>query len=131
MRVNGSPRKEIAPYANRWSQEERFPVEVFRAMGDLGLMGLLVPERYGGSDAGMVAYVAAMEEIGAADQSVAAAWNAHITIASLPLLAFGSEEQGTLAATARRGSQHRCLRADRARCGIRRRQHPHARPPRR
>ena len=62
-------------------------------MGELGLMGVLVPERYGGADAGAVAYVAAMEQIGVADQSVAAAWNAHITIASLPLLAFGTEEQ--------------------------------------
>jgi short/branched chain acyl-CoA dehydrogenase len=85
--------REIAPHADRWSEEERFPVEVFRHMGQLGLLGLLVPESYGGVDAGMVAYVAAMEEIGAADQSVAAAWNAHITIASLPLLAFGTEDQ--------------------------------------
>ncbi|MDP1792683.1 MAG: acyl-CoA dehydrogenase family protein, partial [Acidimicrobiales bacterium] len=85
--------KEIAPHADRWSEEERFPVELFRHMGKLGLLGLLVPQEYGGSEAGMVAYVAAMEEIGAADQSVAAAWNAHITIASLPLLAFGTEEQ--------------------------------------
>ena len=85
--------KEIAPHADRWSEEEYFPVEVFEAMAPLGLMGLLVPEEYGGSNAGMVGYVAAMEEIGAADQSVAAAWNAHTTIGSLPLLAFGTEEQ--------------------------------------
>jgi len=85
--------REIAPHADRWWAEERFPVEVFEAMGKLGLMGLLVPEKYGGVDVGMVAYVAAMEEIGGADQSVAAAWNAHITIASLPLLAFGTEGQ--------------------------------------
>jgi alkylation response protein AidB-like acyl-CoA dehydrogenase len=85
--------REIAPHAGRWWAEEYFPVEVFEAMGRLGLMGLLVPEEYGGVDAGMVAYVAAMEEIGAADQSIAAAWNAHITIASLPLLAFGTEVQ--------------------------------------
>lgn len=85
--------REIAPHAARWWEEERFPAEVFLAMGELGLMGLLVPEEYGGSNAGMIGYVAAMEEIGAADQSVAAAWNAHITIGSLPLLAFGTEEQ--------------------------------------
>lgn len=86
-------RNEIAPRAADWWDKEYFPVEVMRHMGELGLLGLLVPERYGGTDAGMVAYVAAMEEIGAADQSIAAAWNAHITIGSLPLLEFGDEEQ--------------------------------------
>jgi alkylation response protein AidB-like acyl-CoA dehydrogenase len=62
-------------------------------MADLGLMGLLVPEAYGGAGVGAVAYVAAMEEMAKADQSVAATWNAHLTIGSLPLLYFGTEEQ--------------------------------------
>lgn len=85
--------REIAPHAHQWWESETFPTELFRSMGPLGLMGLLVPEEYGGSAAGMVGYVAAMIEIGAVDQSVAASWNAHTTIGSLPLLAFGSEEQ--------------------------------------
>ncbi|MEV0666503.1 acyl-CoA dehydrogenase family protein [Actinomadura luteofluorescens] len=85
--------KEIAPHAARWSEDEHFPSPVFRRLADLGLMGMLVPEEHGGTDAGMVAYVAVMEELGAADQSVAAAWNAHSTIASLPLAAFGTPEQ--------------------------------------
>jgi alkylation response protein AidB-like acyl-CoA dehydrogenase len=86
-------RKEITPFAGEWWEKEVFPTEVFLKLGELGLMGLLVPEEYGGSDAGMVAYVAGMEEIGRADQSVGAAWNAHLTIGTLPLLAFGTEEQ--------------------------------------
>ncbi|GAA3204315.1 acyl-CoA dehydrogenase family protein [Actinocorallia longicatena] len=85
--------KEITPHAARWSEEGYFPCELFRRLAGLELMGMLVPEEYGGTDAGMVAYVAVMEELGAADQSVAAAWNAHSTIASLPLAAFGTEEQ--------------------------------------
>jgi short-chain 2-methylacyl-CoA dehydrogenase len=85
--------KEILPHRDEWNATARFPIEVFRSMAGLGLMGLLVPERYGGSEAGAVAYVAAMEEIGKADQSVAAMWNAHLTIGSLPLLYFGTEEQ--------------------------------------
>jgi alkylation response protein AidB-like acyl-CoA dehydrogenase len=85
--------KEIAPHAARWSEDEHFPSHVFRRLADLGLMGMLVPEEHGGTGAGMVAYVAVMEELGAADQSVAAAWNAHSTIASLPLAAFGTPEQ--------------------------------------
>jgi alkylation response protein AidB-like acyl-CoA dehydrogenase len=85
--------KEIAPHAAGWSERGEFPVHVFEQLGRLGLMGMLLPEEYGGMNAGMVAYVAVMEEIGRADQSVAAAWNAHSTIASLPLALFGTEQQ--------------------------------------
>lgn len=86
-------KREIAPYAAEWSENSHFPAEVYRKMGGLGLMGMLIDEAYGGTDAGMVAYVAAMEQIGSADQSVASGWNAHSTIASLPLAVYGTEEQ--------------------------------------
>lgn len=62
-------------------------------MGDLGLMGLLIPEEYGGIGMTTVGFVAALEEIGQADQSIAAAWQAHLTIGSLPLLYFGDDRQ--------------------------------------
>jgi short-chain 2-methylacyl-CoA dehydrogenase len=84
---------EIAPHAARFSEEERCPTEVLRAMGRLGLLGLLVPEKFGGIDMTTVGFVAAMEQIGRADQSVASAWQAHLTIGSLPLLNFGNDEQ--------------------------------------
>jgi alkylation response protein AidB-like acyl-CoA dehydrogenase len=86
-------RKEILPHRDEWNTAGRFPIEVFRKLADLGLMGLLVPEDYGGAGAGAVALVAALEEIARADQSVAAMWNAHLTIGSLPLLYFGTEAQ--------------------------------------
>jgi short/branched chain acyl-CoA dehydrogenase len=86
-------RRELLPGRDEWNASGRFPVEVFRKMAELGLMGLLVPEAYGGTGVGAVAYVAAMEEIAKADQSVAATWNAHLTIGSLPLLYFGTEAQ--------------------------------------
>jgi alkylation response protein AidB-like acyl-CoA dehydrogenase len=86
-------RSEIAPHVERWYNASYFPVEVFRKMADLQLMGLLVPEAYGGTDTGTVAFVAAMEEIAAVDQSIAATWNAHLTIGSLPFLHFGTEAQ--------------------------------------
>jgi alkylation response protein AidB-like acyl-CoA dehydrogenase len=85
--------REIAPYAAGWSERGEFPAHVFKQLGELGLMGMLVPEEWGGMDAGMVAYVAAMEELGRADQSVASTWNAHSTIGSLPLVMFGTPEQ--------------------------------------
>ena len=58
-----------------------------------GLLGMLVPEEWGGIGMSTVGFVAAMEQIGLADQSVAAAWQAHVTIGSLPLLLFGNDEQ--------------------------------------
>jgi alkylation response protein AidB-like acyl-CoA dehydrogenase len=85
--------KEIEPYAQEWSEREHFPADVFLKLGDLGLAGMLIDEAYGGANAGYVTYVAAMEAIGGADQSFAAAWNAHSTIASLPLATYGTEEQ--------------------------------------
>lgn len=83
----------ISPYAEEWNRAHRFPSEVFRRMASLGLCGPLVPEAYGGSNIGMVGYVAAMEELGQGDQSLASAWNAHCTIGSLPLLHFGTDAQ--------------------------------------
>ncbi|MFF2852004.1 acyl-CoA dehydrogenase family protein [Streptomyces sp. NPDC058001] len=85
--------KEITPHAARWSEQETFPTKVFTRLGELGLMGMLVPEEYGGAGSDTVTYVAVMEELGTADQSVASSWNAHSTIGSLPLLAYGTEEQ--------------------------------------
>ncbi|WP_369230837.1 acyl-CoA dehydrogenase family protein [Streptomyces sp. R21] len=85
--------KEIIPNAAEWSEKEEFPTHVFTKLGELGLMGMLVPEEYEGAGSDTVSYVAVMEELGAADQSVASSWNAHSTIATLPLLAYGTEEQ--------------------------------------
>ncbi|NNN29285.1 acyl-CoA dehydrogenase [Streptomyces sp. S3(2020)] len=85
--------KEIGPNAAEWSENEQFPTHIFTKLGELGLMGMLVPEEYGGAGSDTVSYVAVMEELGAADQSVASSWNAHSTIATLPLLAYGTEEQ--------------------------------------
>ena len=84
---------EVAPHAARWWDEERCPTELFRAMGALDLMGLLVPEQYGGAGVATTTAVAALFEVAKVDQSIAAAWQAHLTIGTLPLLAFGSEEQ--------------------------------------
>lgn len=86
-------RNEIAPRAPRAWEEGRCPTDLLREMGELGLLGLLVPEEWGGIGMSTVGFVAAMEQIGLADQSVAAAWQAHVTIGSLPLLLFGDDHQ--------------------------------------
>jgi alkylation response protein AidB-like acyl-CoA dehydrogenase len=85
--------KEIAPRAPIAWDERRCPTDLLREMGQLGLLGMLVPEEWGGIGMTTVGFVAAMEQIGLADQSVAAAWQAHVTIGSLPLLLFGNDEQ--------------------------------------
>ncbi len=85
--------KEIARRAPAAWDEGRCPTDLLREMGALGLLGTLVPERWGGIGMSTVGFVAAMEQLGLADQSVAAAWQAHVTIGSLPLLLFGDDEQ--------------------------------------
>src|SRR4051794_33881908 len=85
--------KEIAPRAPAAWHEGRCPTDLLREMGALGLLGMLIPEEWGGIGMSTVGFVAAMEQLGVADQSVAAAWQAHVTIGSLPLLLFGNDEQ--------------------------------------
>jgi short-chain 2-methylacyl-CoA dehydrogenase len=85
--------KEIATRAPLAWEEARCPTDLLREMGSLGLLGILVPEEWGGIGMSTVGFVAAMEQIGLADQSVAAAWQAHVTIGSLPLYLFGNDEQ--------------------------------------
>ena len=85
--------KEIAARAPQAWEENRCPTDLLREMGELGLLGMLVPERWGGIGMSTVGFVAALEQIGRADQSVAAAFQAHVTIGSLPLLLFGNDDQ--------------------------------------
>src|SRR3954452_10500009 len=76
--------KEIAPRAPRAWEEGRCPTDLLREMGALGLLGILVPEQWGGIGMSTIGFVAALEQLGLADQSVAAAWQAHVTIGSPP-----------------------------------------------
>jgi len=85
--------KEIATRAPQAWDDARCPTDLLREMGGLGLLGTLIPEEWGGIGMSTVGFVAAMEQLGLADQSVAAAWQAHVTIGSLPLLLFGNDTQ--------------------------------------
>ena len=85
--------KEIATRAPVAWDEARCDTDLLREMGGLGLLGMLVPEQWGGIGMSTVGFVAAIEQIGQADQSLAAALQAHLTIGSLPLLLFGNDEQ--------------------------------------
>jgi alkylation response protein AidB-like acyl-CoA dehydrogenase len=85
--------KEIAERAPAAWEAATCPTDLLREMGELGLLGMLVPEHWGGIGMSTVGFVAALEELGRADQSVAAAFQAHVTIGSLPLLLFGDDRQ--------------------------------------
>jgi short/branched chain acyl-CoA dehydrogenase len=85
--------KEIARRAPLAWEEARCPTDLLREMGALGLLGMLIPEEWGGIGMSTVGFVAAMEQIGLADQSVGAALQAHVTIGSLPLYLFGNDAQ--------------------------------------
>jgi isovaleryl-CoA dehydrogenase len=85
--------KEITPRAAEWDEEEAFPSEVFRAMGDLGLFGISVPEAYGGSGADFLSCVLAMEEIGKGDAGLATSWGAHTVLCTESVYRNGTEAQ--------------------------------------
>ncbi|WP_029420798.1 acyl-CoA dehydrogenase family protein [Alicyclobacillus macrosporangiidus] len=84
---------EILPYAAEWDQRSHFPKEVFDKMGRLGLLGLPIPERYGGAGADMVSYCLAVEEIGRACGGTGLSYEAHVSLASMPIYLYGTEEQ--------------------------------------
>lgn len=85
--------KEIAARAPKAWEEGRCPTDLLREMGALGLLGMLVPDEWGGIGMSTVGFVAAMEQLGLADQSVASAFQAHVTIGSMPLYLFGDDAQ--------------------------------------
>ncbi|MCG2614419.1 acyl-CoA dehydrogenase [Terrimonas sp. NA20] len=86
-------RQYIKPHVMDWDETQEFPVEVFREMGKLGLMGVLVPEEYGGAGLGYVEYKTVIEEIAKVCGSVGLSVAAHNSLCTGHILAFGNEEQ--------------------------------------
>jgi len=74
-------------------REHRFPREELAEMGALGFLGMLVPERYGGAEADLVAYALALEEIAAADGACSTIVSVHCSLVCTPIMTFGTEEQ--------------------------------------
>lgn len=86
-------RERLAPGAADRDRQHRFPREELTEMGELGLLGMLVPEAYGGSDTGMLAYAIAVEEIAAGDGACSTIMSVHSSVGCVPILKFGTEEQ--------------------------------------
>ncbi len=85
--------KHIRPHIMEWDESQTFPLHVFKELGQLGLMGVLVPQEYGGAGLGYPQYVAAIEELSKVCGSVGLSMAAHNSLCTGHILSFGNEEQ--------------------------------------
>ncbi len=83
----------IQPHVLEWDENQTFPIEVFKKAGELGFMGVLVPEELGGSGLGYHEYVAILEEISKVDPAIGLSVAAHNSLCTNHILSFGNEEQ--------------------------------------
>ncbi|SOE87587.1 Acyl-CoA dehydrogenase [Burkholderia sp. YR290] len=86
-------KERLAPGAARRDAEHSFPRDELTEMGALGFLGMLVPEEYGGSNLGMVAYALALEEIASGDGACSTIVSVHSSVGCMPILRFGTDEQ--------------------------------------
>src|SRR5919198_6389713 len=77
---------EIEPYASDWDREHRFPRELYSKLAELGLMGVCIPEAYGGAGADFLSYVLVLEELSRADAGVGVTVAVHTSAVTLPIL---------------------------------------------
>ncbi|WP_434120182.1 acyl-CoA dehydrogenase [Pseudomonas fortuita] len=91
--VRAFAQERLKPFAEQWDKEHCFPKEAIEEMAELGLFGMLVPEQWGGSDTGYVAYAMALEEIAAGDGACSTIMSVHNSVGCVPILRFGSEQQ--------------------------------------
>ena len=86
-------RAEVLPHARKWDEEERFPKEIVPRLAELGLLGIRIPEEYGGSGMDVTSYAICVEEIARVDGSLALTVASHNGLGTGHILAFGSEAQ--------------------------------------
>jgi alkylation response protein AidB-like acyl-CoA dehydrogenase len=91
--VSDFAEKEIRPNLNQWDEEEHFPVDVMKKMGELGLLGIFVPEKYGGSGFTYFEYVTALIELGKVCGGIGLSVAAHNSLCTGHIYYHGSEEQ--------------------------------------
>jgi short/branched chain acyl-CoA dehydrogenase len=85
--------ERVAPAAEELDREHRFPYELVAELAELGLMGMPIPEEYGGGGTDTLAYAIAIEELTRVDSSVAITVAAHTSLGTMPIFLFGSDEQ--------------------------------------
>jgi alkylation response protein AidB-like acyl-CoA dehydrogenase len=86
-------RAEVAPHAQRWDKEERFPLEIVPKLAEMGLLGIRIPEEYGGSGMDTTSYAICVEEIAKVDGSLALTVASHNGLGTGHILAFGNDDQ--------------------------------------
>lgn len=86
-------KQHIAPHVMDWDESQTFPVEVFKKLGEMGFMGILVPEELGGSGLSYHEYVAIVDEISQIDPSIGLSVAAHNSLCTNHILSFGDDEQ--------------------------------------
>jgi short/branched chain acyl-CoA dehydrogenase len=91
--VRDFAREKVAPVAEELDREHRFPYELVAELAELGLMGMTIPEEYGGAGADTVSYAIAIEELTRVDSSVAITVAAHHSLGTLPIYYYGSDDQ--------------------------------------
>jgi short-chain 2-methylacyl-CoA dehydrogenase len=91
--VRSFAEERVAPVAAALDREHRFPYELVEGLAGLGLMGIPIPERYGGAGADTLAYAVAVEELARVDSSIAITVAAHTSLGTMPIYLFGTEEQ--------------------------------------
>src|SRR5207253_3668991 len=85
--------QRVAPVAEELDREARFPYELVAELAELGLMGMTIPEEYGGAGSDTLSYAIAIEELTRVDSSVAITVGAHHSLGTLPIFYFGNETQ--------------------------------------
>ena len=85
--------QRLLPFAAEWDREHQFPADALAEMGELGFLGMLVPEQWGGCDTGYLTYALALEEIAAGDGACSTIMSVHNSVGCAPILRFGSPEQ--------------------------------------
>lgn len=91
--VRDFAQQHIKPFVMEWDESQIFPIELFKKIGEMGFMGILVPEEYGGSGLGYHEYISILEEISKVDGSIGLSVAAHNSLCTGHILQFGSEEQ--------------------------------------
>jgi short-chain 2-methylacyl-CoA dehydrogenase len=91
--VRDFARAEVAPVAEELDRTKRFPYEIVAKMGELGLMGIPLPEEYGGGGADTLSYALAVEELARVDSSVCITMAAHTSLGTMPIHLWGTDEQ--------------------------------------
>src|SRR5690348_10199057 len=81
--------KHISPFVREWDESQTFPLQTFKQLGELGLMGMLIPQQYNGAGLGYREYVTALVEISKIDGSIGLSMAAHNSLCSNHILLFG------------------------------------------